>query len=122
MLALEKAAGTPAASDCQKTYPAESFGGKNSVKGKRQGSLSRSITRRSDQNCKIILQILILQFCRQLVKKVQKDFFDKLIPGGQRTISARRGVFADCRADIPVIATACTRNAQERSLRVPPQS
>ena len=42
------------------------------------GSLSRSITRRSDQNCKIILQILILQFCRQLVKKVQKDFFDKL--------------------------------------------
>ena len=89
-----------AGSDCQKTYPAESFGGKNSVKGNRHtepqrgvsernrrkaaalsaemGSLSRSITRRSDQNCKIILQILILQFCRQLVKKVQKDFFDKL--------------------------------------------
>ena len=66
------------ASDCQKTYLAESFGGKESVKGNRQGSLSRSITRRSDQNCKIILQILILQFCRQLVKKVQKDFFDKL--------------------------------------------
>ena len=42
------------------------------------GSLSRSITRRSDQNCKIILQILILQFCRQLVKKVLLDFFDKL--------------------------------------------
>ena len=52
------------------------------MKGNRQGSLSRSITRRSDQNCKIILQILILQFCRQLVKKVQKDFFDKLkLPG-----------------------------------------
>ena len=89
-----------AGSDCQKTYPAESFGGKNSVKGNRHtepqrgvsernrriaaalgaemGSLSRSITRRSDQNCKIILQTLILQFCRQLVKKVQKDFFDKL--------------------------------------------
>ena len=43
------------------------------------GSLSRSITRRSDQNCKIILQILILQFCRQLVKKVPLDFFDKLM-------------------------------------------
>ena len=42
------------------------------------GSLSRSITRRSDQNCKIILQILILQFCRQLVKKVLLAFFDKL--------------------------------------------
>ena len=85
---------------CQKTYPAESFGGKNSVKGNRHtepqrgvsernrrkaaalsaemGSLSRSVTRRSDQNCKIILQILILQFCRQLVKKVLLDFFDKL--------------------------------------------
>ena len=68
------------ASDCQKTYPAESFGGKNSVKGNRQGSLSRSITRRSDQNCKIILQTLILQFCSQLVKKVLLDFFDKLAP------------------------------------------
>ena len=97
-------------SDCQKTYPAESFGGKNSVKGNRHtepqrgvsernrrkaaalsaemGSLSRSITRRSDQNCKIILQILILQFCRQLVKKVLLDFFDKL-----KKASAFRGCF-----------------------------
>ena len=49
------------------------------MKGNRQGSLSRSITRRSDQNCKIILQILILQFCSQLVKKVLLDFFDKLM-------------------------------------------
>ena len=53
-------------SDYQKTYPAESFGGKERVKGNRQGSLSRSITRRSGQNCKIKLQIYILQFCRQL--------------------------------------------------------
>ena len=51
------------------------------MKGNRQGSLSRSITRRSDQNCKIILQILILQFCGQLVKKVLLDFFDKLKQG-----------------------------------------
>ena len=42
------------------------------------GFLSRSITRRSGQNCKIILLFYILQFCRQLVKKVQTDFFDKL--------------------------------------------
>ena len=42
------------------------------------GFLSRSITRRSEQNCKIIIQFSILQFCRQLVKKVQADFFDKL--------------------------------------------
>ena len=53
--------------------------------GAEMGSLSRSITRRSDQNCKIILQILILQFCNQLVKKVLLDFFDKLItPRRQR--------------------------------------
>ena len=39
-----------------KTYPAESFGGRDSVKGNRQGSLSRSITRRSGQNCKIKIQ------------------------------------------------------------------
>ena len=61
-----------------KTYPIESFGGKERVKGNRQGSLSRSITRRSDQNCKNKIQIQILQFCRQLVKKGQRDFFDKL--------------------------------------------
>ena len=46
--------------------------------GAEMGSLSCSITRRSDQNCKIILQTLILQFCRQLVPKVQMDFGDKL--------------------------------------------
>ena len=32
-------------SDCQKTCPVTSIGGKDSVKGNRQGSLSRSITR-----------------------------------------------------------------------------
>ena len=58
------------------------------MKGNRQGSLSRSITRRSDQNCKIILQILILQFCSQLVKKVLLDFFDKLT--GRHGIHAAR--------------------------------
>ena len=82
-----------------KNLPAEGFGGKESVKGNRHtepqrgvsernrrnaaalgaemGFLSRSITRRSGQNCKII-QFHILQFCSQLVKKVQRDFFDKL--------------------------------------------
>ena len=61
-------------------------------------SLSRSITRRSDQNCKIILQILILQFCRQLVKKVQKDFFDKLkrdIPVQNRDVPFLSCIFLD---------------------------
>ena len=48
------------------------------MKGNRQGFLSRLITRRSGQNCKIILHFYILQFCLQLVKKVQRDFFDKL--------------------------------------------
>ena len=40
----------------KKTCPAENFGGKKSVKGNRQGVLSRSITRCSGQNCKIELQ------------------------------------------------------------------
>ena len=36
--------------------------GKDSVKGNRQGSLSRSITRRSDQNCKIKYCFLFCNF------------------------------------------------------------
>ena len=46
------------------------------MKGNRQGSLSRSITRRSDQNRKIKYCFLFCAF--QLVKKVRSDFFDKL--------------------------------------------
>ena len=57
--------------------------------GAEMGFLSRSITRRSEQNCKIIIQFSILQFCRQIVKKVQADFFDKLkgrVPFGTRPL------------------------------------
>ena len=50
------------------------------MKGNRQGFLSRSITRRSDQNSKIKYCFFILLFCRQLVGKVRSDFFDKLCP------------------------------------------
>ena len=38
--------------DCQKICQAKSFRGKKSVKGNRQGVLSRSITRRSDRIAK----------------------------------------------------------------------
>ena len=48
--------------DCQKTCPVTSIGGKDSVKGNRQGSLSRSITRRSDQNRKIKYCFLFCDF------------------------------------------------------------
>ena len=51
--------------------------GKDSVKGNRQGSLSRSITRRSDQNRKI-KYCFYFAILPQLVKKVRSDFFDKL--------------------------------------------
>ena len=51
------------------------------MKGNRQGSLSRSIIRRSDQNRKIKCSFFILRFCRQLVEKVRTDLFDKLKPG-----------------------------------------
>ena len=53
------------------------------MKGNRQGSLSRSIARRSEQKCKIILQLLILQFCCQLGEKVHLDFFAKLGRSGR---------------------------------------
>ena len=49
-------------SDCQKNCPVTSIGGKDSVKGNRQGSLSRSITRRSDQNRKIKYCFLFCDF------------------------------------------------------------
>ena len=49
-------------SDCQKTCPVTSIGGKDSVKGNRQGSLSRSITRRSDQKRKIKYCFLFCDF------------------------------------------------------------
>ena len=48
---------------------ANGFGGKESVKGNRQGSLSRSITRRSDQNCKINYKNLFCNFAGSLIRK-----------------------------------------------------
>ena len=56
------------------------------MKGNRQGFLSRSITRRSGQNCKIILHFIFCNFVGSLSKKVQSDFFDKLSrrPSGLR--------------------------------------
>ena len=64
-------------SDCQKTCSVTGIGGKDSVKGNRQGSLSRSITRRSDQKRpKLQNKILffILQFCLSLSKKSERTF------------------------------------------------
>ena len=49
-------------SDCQKACSVTGIGGKDSVKGNRQGSLSRSITRRSDQNRKIKYCFLFCNF------------------------------------------------------------
>ncbi len=46
------------------------------MKGNRQGSLSRSITRRSDQNRKIKYCFLFCNFA--LSKKSVRTFFDKL--------------------------------------------
>ncbi len=48
------------------------------MKGNRQGSLSRPITRRSDQNRKIKYCLLFCDFACQLAEKVHPDFFDKL--------------------------------------------
>ena len=64
----------PCVSDCQKTCQAKSFGGKKSVKGNRQGVLSRSITRRSGQNCKTVPQNSFCNFAPAW-EKAQRDFF-----------------------------------------------
>ena len=62
------------------------------------GPLSRSIPRRSGQNCKIIkiIQILVLQFYRQLVKKSKGAFLTSCLPAG--IITERRGVLQKSRA------------------------
>ena len=57
------------------------------MKGNRQGSLSRSITRRSDQNRKI-KYCFYFAILPQLVKKVRSDFFDKLSRNKKRTAHA----------------------------------
>ena len=48
--------------------------GKDSVKGNRQGSLSRSIIRRSDQNRKIKCSFLFCDFAGSLSKKSERTF------------------------------------------------
>ena len=57
-------------SDCQKTCSVTGIGGKDSVKGNRQGSLSRSITRRSDQNRKIKYCFLFCGFASACQKSL----------------------------------------------------
>ena len=71
-------------SDCQKTCPVTSIGGKDSVKGNRQGSLSRSIIRRSDQNRKIKCCFLFCDFA-SACQKSPNGLFDKLRPPVHRT-------------------------------------
>ena len=61
-------------SDCQKTCSVTGIGGKDSVKGNRQGSLSRSIIRRSDQNRKIKCIFLFCNFADGLSKKSERTF------------------------------------------------
>ena len=52
------------------------------MKGNRQGSLSRSITRRSDQNREIKCSFLFCDFAGSLSKKSGWTFFDKLTGRG----------------------------------------
>jgi len=65
----------PAGADNQKTYRSESNGGKKRVKGNRQGSLSRSITRRSGQNCKIKIQKIDFAILQAACQKSPKGLF-----------------------------------------------
>ena len=58
------------------------------MKGNRQGSLSRSITRRSDQNRKIKYCFLFCDFA-SACQKVRSDFFDKLSRPKRRLFTER---------------------------------
>ena len=79
------------------------------MKGNRQGFLSRSITRRSDQNSKIKYCFFILLFCRQLVGKVRTGFFDKLSGG---TKSLRDCIYSLASCSKRSSATGFTAGAQ----------
>ena len=60
--------------DCQKTCQAKSFGGKKSVKGNRQGVLSRSITPAAAE-LQNHASKFILQFQKQLGEKALEGLF-----------------------------------------------
>ncbi len=62
------------AADCQKAGQAESYGGKKSVKGNRQGVLSRSITRRSGRIAKYYYKVLFCNSECSLAKKPEGTF------------------------------------------------
>ncbi|WP_418468702.1 hypothetical protein, partial [Faecousia sp.] len=64
----------PCVSDCQKTCQAKSFGGKKSVKGNRQGVLSRLITRRSGRIAKYYYIILFCNSECSLAKRPEGTF------------------------------------------------
>ena len=57
-----------------KNLPMKSFGGRESVKGNRQGSLSRSITPPQRKNCKIIFCFRFCNFESSLSKKSAETF------------------------------------------------
>ena len=68
--------------DCQKNLPSRKFRREEKCERKPSGCPFASNNPPQRQNCKIMLQNLILQFWKQLGEKVQRDFFDKLVYNG----------------------------------------
>ena len=81
--------GCSGAAGCQKPCPAENFGGKKSVKGNRQGFLSRSITRRSGRIAKACCKKWFCNSESSLSKKPEGTFLTSCAPGGK----SRREIF-----------------------------
>ena len=63
----------------KKKLPSRKFRREEKCERKPSGCPFASNNPPQRQNCKIMLQNLILQFWKQLGEKVQRDFFDKLI-------------------------------------------
>ena len=88
---------------------AESLGGKDSVKGNRQGFLSRSITRRSGRIAKSCYNNPFCNSESSLSKKPKGTFFDKLKRAGQIDLSAYFRSFAPSAQATPKQVNIITR-------------
>ena len=78
-------------SACQRACSVTNIGGKDSVKGNRQGSLSRPITRRSDQNRKIKCSFYFAILPASLSKKSIRTFSTSWQALAPASLCCRRG-------------------------------
>ena len=105
-------------SACQRACSVTNIGGKDSVKGNRQGSLSRPITRRSDQNRKIKCSFCFAILPASLPTKSIRTFstsWQALAPaslccrrGDVGIVPLRMGAMSRCRGRRPDVPSCMT--------------